>query len=53
MPDLLISELRDKIKEEVQAGDKGGEPGQWFVLCPTDLNRATADTLPAGVLEKV
>merc|ERR1712093_727932 len=22
-------ELRDKIKEEVKAGDKGGEPGQW------------------------
>lgn len=21
--------LRDKIKEEIQAGDKGGEPGQW------------------------
>lgn len=22
-------ELRDEIKEEVQAGDKGGKPGQW------------------------
>ena len=22
-------ELRDKIKEEVMAGDKGGKPGQW------------------------
>lgn len=22
-------EMRDRIKEEVQAGDKGGKPGQW------------------------
>jgi len=23
------SELREKIKEEIKASDKGGEPGQW------------------------
>lgn len=22
-------ELRDEVKEEIQAGDKGGAPGQW------------------------
>lgn len=22
-------ELRDKVKEELKASDKGGEPGQW------------------------
>jgi len=22
-------QLRDEVKEEIQAGDKGGEPGQW------------------------
>lgn len=39
-------QLRDEVKEEIQAGDKGGEPGQWSarkvgltnasVLCTTD-----------------
>lgn len=22
-------ELRDRLKEQIQAGDKGGKPGQW------------------------
>ena len=22
-------ELRDEVKEEIHAGDKGGQPGQW------------------------
>jgi len=40
-------QLRDEVKEEIQAGDKGGEPGQWSarkvgstsasVLCTTDI----------------
>lgn len=38
-------QLRDQIKEEIQAGNKGGKPGQWsarkvgsrkleYMLCP-------------------
>ncbi|KAL3447680.1 hypothetical protein BJX65DRAFT_276547 [Aspergillus insuetus] len=38
-------DLRQEVKEEVQAGDKGGKPGQWSarkVLHPLFL----PDTIP-------
>jgi hypothetical protein len=41
-------ELRDEVKEEIQAGDKGGAPGQWSarkvclatvrIICSTDIS---------------
>jgi hypothetical protein len=46
-------ELRDEVKEEIQAGDKGGAPGQWSArkVCltivgipgSTDISIAGAD----------
>jgi hypothetical protein len=35
-------DLRQEVKEEVQAGDKGGKPGQWSarkVLQPSPLTK--------------